>query len=172
MDAVDTKLFHRFMAIAEMEATKIMREYGAYIRLYEKNDLIGWALVDGYWPDYTESDGVMRQVIRFDMLRSLNHALGYDSRQDRVLVHSVDMDRMPDIVDKDGSDPLQCAMIDEMVDLVVHTKVLTEEERIALLRRYVDGETYGETGKSMKTCRSTAHKYCKTGLNKIRRMVG
>ena len=191
------KLFELFHPIAQMEARKICREFGSYMRLYEADDLVNWADVSEFWPRYKDNTGAMRYVIRFAMLRALAMAQDYGKDVEAVtldLQHGVpynvaksaglidknqptnrkDFDRRisPDeIQNRKAEDPVMQAILNEMKAILDNKKIFDKRDRDILLRRVCGGEPFSDISRSTGVERHKVRASYDTVIWKLRRML-
>lgn len=154
-----------FLEVATKEAIALLREYGhaSPLKFYERDDLVNWAFIAGTWKDYVDRPGAMRQVIRYAMLRALEkYHREMDEETARTVYHRDQK--------KDEVTPVNYAIQAEMARIAFDSDQLTVDERVSLMKK-MSGCTYGEVARSMRIPRSTAHKWYKDGLRKLRKCI-
>jgi hypothetical protein len=192
-ESEEGKLFDKFYSIAQMEAKSIRREFGEYLQLYEEDDLINWAYVSGFWKKYSDSDGAMRQVIRFAMLRGLAKAQDYDRGGTKLSLEKgipLDEARAAGLVDKNqpnkkwdrraatnelinkqADDPLMQAILGEIRTIIEDSGLFSEKDQQILTGRLYDEETFSSISHSVCLTRQGVRKRYDRSINELRRAL-
>jgi RNA polymerase sigma factor (sigma-70 family) len=163
----------RYFDLAKYPAIEVKRMLRSRL-IYEKEDLIHEAYVEGNWWRYVEqSNGYLRTIIKFDMIK----CVGRWTHRHHNGRNTITMTPLSFIHDDEGNqidfegnerDPADVAEINDMVSFILEESGLTPGEKKAIETSYLRGLTPTEAARERGLTDGAIHTQCYNAKLKIR----